>query len=75
MKKELKCEVIYQDFLNCRVCSNGSWDETLEWVRKNCPAGTENNWQKKEGILDAGKNAAPVECGNGNGMMHYMFIC
>lgn len=69
-KKELKNELIKMTLLNCRVCSNGTWDDALEWVRMWNMAGTSNNWQKARQ-----KNQRPVACEKGNGFTHYMFVC
>lgn len=63
-------EMIYMDIFNARVCSIGTWDEALEWLRTQNPAGTTNNWHKKE---DA--NCAPVQCADDEKRTHYMFIC
>lgn len=70
----MKNELIYQDLLNARVCSEGTWDEALEWICTYFPSGTFKNWYKKEGKLDTGKNSSPVVCAKGQGT-HYMFIC
>lgn len=62
---------IYQDTFNARVCSSGTWDDALEWVRLHHPAGTSNNWQKKT----EPESAMPVICANDPKKKHYMFIC
>ena len=67
----MKNEIIYMDLLNVRVCSEGTWDEALEWLRSTNPAGTSNNWEKKT----EPKEALPVACVNGKGRTHYTFIC
>ena len=64
-------ELIYIDLLNARVCSAGTWDEALEWLRAMHPAGTTGNWSKKDWLPEA----APIACDNGDGRTHYMFSC
>jgi hypothetical protein len=66
----VKNELIYMDTLNARVCSSGTWDEALQWLRRENPAGTTGNWVKKEQ-----ENCAPVKCANNSEMTHYMFTC
>lgn len=56
--------------IDAQVCSEGTYDEALEWIQKNNPAGTSNNWSKnEEGAF------APVECADHPERTHYMFIC
>jgi len=64
-------QLIYSDILNARVCSDGTWNEALEWLRATNPAGTQNNWQKKDGL----PQALPVKCADNPARAHYMFIC
>lgn len=64
-------ELIHMDILNARVCSSGTWDEALDWLRATHPAGTSNNWSKKNWLEDA----KPLACASGNGRTHYMFSC
>lgn len=54
----------------CRVCSNGTWDEALDWLRRPTPAGTSNNWQK-----DEDPKCAPLTCPSDSTRTHYMFVC
>ena len=68
--KQQKGELIFMNLLLCRVCYEGSWDEALEWVRKNNPAGTSNDWSKAER-----KNQRPVRCADNPKRWHYMFQC
>ena len=56
--------------LQAQVCSSGTWDEALEWIRRVNPAGTENNWKK-----DERPEAAPVTCDLHDDRKHYMFVC
>lgn len=56
--------------LNCQVCSAGTWDEALEWVCENNPAGTTNNWSK-----DERPEVAPVKCADHPERTHYIFTC
>ena len=56
--------------LQAQVCSEGTWDEALEWIRTTNPAGTHNNWQK-----DESENMAPVPCDDDKNRTHYIFIC
>lgn len=66
----MKAELIMNGLVQCRVCSNGTWDETLDWVRKENPAGTEMNWHKH-----SGDNFKPIQCSDDNTRFHYMFEC
>lgn len=68
--EEKKHELIYQDILNARVCSDGTWDEALEWLRGTHPAGTTGNWSKKEE-----ENCKPIACADNPQRTHYMFWC
>ena len=69
----MKCEVVFQNLFNIRVCSDGSEDETLEWVKIHSPSGTEGNWDKWDYVKYPNKK--PVECSRGGGCKHYMFGC
>lgn len=56
--------------IDAQVCSAGTNDEALEWIRTTNPAGTTNNWQKNnDGPY------APVPCADDKSRTHYMFIC
>lgn len=57
--------------IHCQVCSEGMYDEALEWVRKNYPAGTRNNWSKKE----KDPKLAPITCESYPTRTHYIFTC
>lgn len=63
-------EVTRCGIFDCQVCSSGTEDEALDWVRSANPAGTTNNWQKSDE-----ESRRPVPCANGNGRTHYLFIC
>jgi hypothetical protein len=56
--------------LNAQVCSEGTWDEALEWLRANEPAGTSNNWSK-----DERPEVALVQCKDFPERKHYIFTC
>ena len=56
--------------LNAQVCSEGTWDEALEWIRSENPAGTTSNWVK-----DESEEMKPVKCDNYEGRTHYIFNC
>lgn len=56
--------------LNAQVCSCGTWDEALEWIRVDNPAGTSGNWFK-----DERPEVAPVKCADDPSRTHYMFVC
>ena len=56
--------------LQTQVCSEGTWDESLDWLRRTNPAGTENNWQK-----DERPEVAPVTCEAHPERKHYLFNC
>jgi len=55
---------------DARVCSAGSYDEALEFLQRESPAGTANNWQKH----DEG-SFAPMKCKSHPERTHYMFQC
>lgn len=55
---------------DAQVCSTGTYDEALEWLRRTNPAGTTSNWGKhEEGAF------APVKCADDPERTHYMFTC
>jgi hypothetical protein len=56
--------------LQAQVCSDGSWDEALEWLRETNEAGTSNNWKK-----DERPEVAPVKCSDYPERTHYIFDC
>lgn len=56
--------------VDAQVCSSGTYDEALEWIRRTNPAGTQNNWSKNESGA-----FAPVTCADDPRRTHYMFIC
>jgi hypothetical protein len=56
--------------INAQVCSEGSWDEALEWIKQANPAGTDNNWAK-----DERPEVAPVKCADHPERKHYLFTC
>lgn len=65
--------LIRAGMVDARVCSTGTWDEAEEWLRRNHPAGTQNNWRKNE---DGGEAFAPVACADSpDTHKHYMFVC
>lgn len=68
--KDENCEIIQSSLLCIQVCSKLTEEETLEWVRKNSPAGTENNWG-----LSSEKEHMPIQCVNNSDKKHYMFVC
>jgi hypothetical protein len=53
-----------------QVCSFGTEDEALEWVRAAMPAGTSQNWMKSANPEHKG-----VDCANTTGRTHYLFQC
>ena len=56
--------------LDAQVCSEGTYDEALEWINSTNPSGTNNGWVKNgEGKF------APVKCADNPERTHYMFIC
>lgn len=63
-------EVIRCGLFDCQVCSTGTEDEALDWLRSASPAGTTYNWQKSDA-----ESHRPVACSNGGGKMHYLFVC
>lgn len=56
--------------LNVQVCSEGTHDEALEWVKENSPSGTEHNWCE-----DERPEVAPVKCEQYPERTHYVFTC
>lgn len=58
-------------FLHAQVCSTGTWDEALDFIRERMPAGTSGNWFK----ADEEPHHAPVACEKYPERTHYMFIC
>jgi hypothetical protein len=69
----MKHKVIVTKILRIQVCSTGTIDEALEWVRENHPAGTTNNWCKQDN-----EKLAPVDCedpAEQRGRKHYIFEC
>lgn len=64
------CIILKTSILAIQICSALSEDETLKWVREASPAGTSNNWCKSD---DPGH--ASVNCADGGGRKHYVFIC
>ena len=56
--------------VDAQVCSEGDYDEALDFIRQEHPAGTENNWQK-----NAEGSYAPVRCAEYPERTHYMFVC
>ncbi len=58
------------NLLQAQVCSSGSWDDALDWLRATNPAGTQNNWQK-----DERPEVAPVACADDAKNTHYVFVC
>ncbi len=55
---------------DAQVCSEGTYDEALEFIQTTHPAGTQNNWQKNA----AGKYA-PIQCEKYKERVHFMFAC
>jgi hypothetical protein len=56
--------------INAQVCSEGTWDEALDWIQRVNPAGTSNNWKKDERA-----EVKPVQCAQYPERTHYIFIC
>lgn len=56
--------------MDAQVCSEGTYDEALEWIQSTNPAGTSNNWGK-----NGGGNFAPIKCADHPERTHYMFSC
>ena len=56
--------------VDAQVCSEGTYDEALEWIRTENPAGTHNNWQ-----MNREEKFAPVKCEKYPERTHYMFVC
>lgn len=63
--------ILTQNKLLCaQVCSEGSEEEALDWLRRENPAGTSNNWQHSNE-----EGHAPAKCEKYPERTHYMFIC
>ena len=56
--------------LNCQVCSTGTIEEGLDWVRIYHEAGTQNNW-----CMDDRECVKPVVCKEDKNRMHFVFTC
>ena len=67
--KNERHELTKMTIFDIQVCSVGTEEEALEWIRKACPAGTEGNWQKS-----TYPQHKPVGCANGGGRTHYVFL-
>ncbi len=65
-----KHEVARRGILNIQVCSSGTIEEALEWVRNEEPAGTTANWG-----IDDDPRVAPVQCDDHADRKHYVFVC
>ncbi len=63
-------EVTRVTLLNAQVCSAGTWDEALEFICRENPAGTRHNWKK-----DERPELAPVVCADDPKRRHYVFCC
>lgn len=62
--------LIANGVFDARVCSEGNYDEALEFIQNTNPAGTSLNWQKHdEGAF------APAKCAEDPKRTHYMFQC
>lgn len=70
MKEEPDFIKTAETIFQCQVCSTKSWDEALDWLQRNSPAGTTGNWQK-----DEREEVKPVPCGDIPGRTHYVFNC
>ena len=67
----MKKHILTQNgLLDAQVCSEGSYDEALDFVRSHNPAGTFFNWGKNEE-----GNFAPIKCERYPERTHYMFNC
>ena len=67
MKKHM---MTMMNLLHAQVCSEGNYNEALEWLRVSNPAGTSNNWQK-----DERPKVAPIKCEKHTERKHYLFVC
>ena len=56
--------------LNAQVCSAGTIQEALDFIRYTNPAGTQNNWG-----IDERPEVAPVKCAEYPERTHYIFDC
>jgi len=69
-KEEHGFEVMKMDLINLRVCSKLPADKIETQVNRHFQSGTTMGW-----ILRTDGKAAPVNCGKGDGSIHYMFSC
>ena len=53
----MKHEITRETILRIQVCSEGTEDEALEWLRDTHAAGTTGNWQHTDK-----PELAPVKC-------------
>jgi hypothetical protein len=67
--------VTRMSLLNIQVCSSGTYDEALDFVQSESPAGTRNNWQKIEETDENWENLKPCKCDDFPGRTHYLFVC
>lgn len=62
--------ITHVGIVDAQVCSAGTYEEALSFIRSSHPAGTQNNWQKNED-----GNFAPIACNDNPKRTHYMFNC
>jgi hypothetical protein len=62
--------ITFEKILNIQVCSAGTQEEALHWLRTEREAGTQNNWQ-----IDKRECVAPVKCLEDPTRTHYIFTC
>lgn len=65
------CEITKMGLFDIQVCSVLTEDETLAWVQKECPSGTERNWLQRDGET----GLKPTKCADHPGRTHYIFSC
>jgi len=59
--------------LNCQVCSEGTEEEALAWLRRTSPAGTENNWGQYD--YEEHPEMKPLTCADHPERTHFVFPC
>lgn len=62
--------ITYWGILSDQVCSLGTEEEALNWLRVEMPSGTQLNWVK-----DERPEARPVQCADDATRTHYLFTC
>lgn len=63
-----KHSILQERLYNVCVCSSGSINDALEWLRTTHESGTKGNW-----VIDTRPCVSPVKCNLDENKMHYVF--